>query len=121
MGWYGVQGEGFVGSGRACLFLGAGVPWTEETVVAGAIGGRAFTRGGRHRGFLELSLSMISGSSINGGEWHANYGPGVAAGYRFTTDGGFTLMISAGAGRAQHSTEPTGGLALGYTWRRRTP
>jgi hypothetical protein len=58
--------------------------------------------------------------SVVGDAFERHYGPGISAGYRYISEGGFTF--TAGAGVA----DPTGAngavalilLGLGYTWRR---
>ena len=93
------------------------------------MGTRAFTAGSRHRGLLEVSLSVLSNtvSSTFGGEIldeSRNYGPGIAVGYQFIGDGGFTMMLTGGVGLDDQKLDPQGsklqptlGIGLGYTWR----
>ena len=99
-----------------------------DGVVVGALGIRAFTSGNRHRGLLEVSLSALSSSVLStfgGGEiLDINYGPGIAVGYQFIGDGGFTTMLTGGIGLDDEELDPQGsklqptvGIGLGYTWR----
>lgn len=68
---------------------------TDRSRIAGlsytfAAGGRAYTSGARHRGYVELSVSQIltvqDGQDFVNGEWvpdagHRLYGPGLQLGY----------------------------------------
>lgn len=134
-GWIGGQVEGYLARGRVSGFAGAGyvpnVIGDGGDGFAGAFWLRAFTSGTRHRGLLEVSYSVlsVSTSSTFGGDVldeSRNYGPGVAAGYRFTSDGGLTLTFSAGVGIDDDeldlesegtSAQPTLGIGVGYTVR----
>jgi opacity protein-like surface antigen len=131
MGWFGAQVEGYFADERASVFGGLGYTpeidrsWSGIAVAAGL---RLFTSGEKHRLFLEASVSQLRveqprAPSLNGDE--KAYGPGLQAGYQFTTRSGFTLMLSAGVGQpvgAPSHLEATAGMAglgLGYTWRAR--
>jgi hypothetical protein len=132
-GWIGGQVEAYVAQGRLSGFAGLGympnLLANEGDGVAGAVGIRAFTGGSRHRGLSELSLSALSNdvSSTFGGEVlekDISYGPGVAVGYQFIGDGGFTIMLTGGVGLDDDEFDPEGsklqptlGIGLGYTWR----
>src|SRR3954447_4611744 len=76
-----------------------------------ALGGRAFTPGVKHRGFLALCVSQLF---VEGGtdDPHRLYGPGIEAGYQFASRGGFTAMLGAGLGYAARNArrQERGGL-----------
>jgi hypothetical protein len=57
-------------------------------------------RGRYHRGFLELSYSLVEiACEVVSDEIVENhYGPGISAGYRYTSGGGFTFTAGAGVG-----------------------
>jgi len=106
-GWFGGQLEAHLAQGRFSGFAGLGYMPNllddEGSGIASAVGIRAFTSGTRHRGFLELSLSALSNnvSSTFVGEVldkDISYGPGVAVGYQFISDAGFTMVLSGGVG-----------------------
>ena len=131
LGWIGGQVQGYVAQGRVSGFAGFGympnLVSDEGGGFAGALGIRAFTAGNRHRGLLEVSLSVLSGtvSSTFGSDIideSRNYGPGIAAGYQFIGDGGFTIMLTGGVDDEEFDPEgsklqPTAGIGVGYTWR----
>ncbi len=127
-GWFGAQGERYIADERISLFFGLGytpsVDRGDPTGATFAAGIRTFTNGVKHRAFVEGSVSQLlveSGVAVGNSRF---YGPGLQGGYQFVSPGGFTLMASAGAGRA--IAVPSGvdpwalqvGLSLGYTWRR---
>lgn len=142
MGWVGAQGEAYFARERLSGFLGLG--YTPEfgadepsgpTVAAGM---RAYTAGGRHRGYAELSISQVltvqDGHDFVDGEWvpdpgHRLYGPGLQLGYQYASFAGFTVQASLGAGYAPTADEsdlgfspygklmPMAALGFGYTWR----
>jgi len=134
-GWIGGQVEGYLARGRVSGFGGAGyvpnVVGDGGDGLAGALGLRGFTSGLRHRGLLEVSLTVlsVSSSSTFGGDVvdeSRNYGPGVAAGYRFMSEGGFTTTLTLGVGLDDdrldlgsegRSAQATLGIGLGYTLR----
>ena len=136
-GWIGGQVEGYAGQGRISGFVGIGYMPNllndEGDGVAGAVGVRAFTTGGRHRGLLEVSLTALSNnvSSTWGSdvvEKNVGYGPGVAVGYQFIGDSGITFLLSGGVGLDDAYTDegldpegsrlqPTLGVGLGITVR----
>jgi hypothetical protein len=128
MGWFGAQGERYLGDERVSLFVGLGyTPRFDQNNSHGltfAGGLRGFTRGDKHRAFLEGSLSQLFVESGPLGADRRLYGPGLQAGYQFVARGGFTFMASLGAGYAPGvSRRDDGwaallGLAAGYTWRR---
>jgi hypothetical protein len=132
-GWIGGQVEGYVAQGRVSGFAGLGFMPNllndEGDGIAGAVGIRGFTRGRRHRGLLEISLSALSNtvSSTFGSdvvEKSRNYGPGVAVGYQFIGDTGLTILISGGVGLDDEGLDPEGsrlqptvGIGVGYSVR----
>jgi hypothetical protein len=132
LGWVGVQGERYLRDGRLSLFVGVGyAPAFDEdpnmpTGIAAAAGCRAYFGGGKHRVFLEGSVSQINrewwldaGGSL---EQARRYGPGVQVGYQLVSSGGFTFVSSAGVGYAVGAKSDRVsmllGLAIGYTKRR---
>ena len=133
LGWIGGQVEGYVAQGRISGFAGFGylpnLASDEGDGFAGALGLRAFTAGNRHRGLLEVSLSVLSTSvsSTFGGDIldeSQNYGPGIAAGYQFIGAGGFTIMLTGGVALDDQELDPQGsnlqptvGIGVGYMWR----
>ena len=135
LGWIGGQVEGYAAQGRVSGFAGFGympelLSDEVDGFVVGALGIRAFTSGNRHRGLLEVSLSALSTSVLStfgGGEIldkRVNYGSGIAVGYQFIGDGGFTIMLTGGVGLDDQKLDPQGsklqptvGIGLGYTWR----
>jgi hypothetical protein len=128
MGWFGAQGEHYLGDERVSLFVGLGyTPRFDQHNTRGltfAGGLRGFTGGDKHRAFLEGSVSQLFVESGPLGASRRLYGPGVQAGYQFVSRGGFTFMTSLGLGYAPGvSSRADGwagllGLAAGYTWRR---
>ena len=124
MGWLGGQGEYYMAHERVSAFLGLGfTPWIEggASGLTFAAGLRGYTRGSRHRGFLEISVSQIAlESAVIGASADASkqlYGPGLQAGYQYAALSGFTLMGSFGVGYVLEGAHPLVGLGLGYTWR----
>jgi hypothetical protein len=125
LGWFGVQGERYLLDERLSIFLGVG--YTPSVEVADpygptfALGIRSFTKGLKHRLFVEGSASQLVVESGGDGRY---YGPGLQGGYQFVSPGGFTLMASLGAGytlgvpRSGDHWATQVGLSLGYTWRR---
>ena len=136
MGWLGGQVEYYFANGRASVLAGVGyVPKDSEkptlpTGVAGAGAVRVFTAVGRHRSFLEVSVSELRreatvtmvGPTVVGLNQKHLYGPGFQLGYQHVSTGGFTFLASAGVGFPLGSETNTsaafmGGLGMGYTWR----
>jgi len=132
-GWIGGQVEAYVAQGRVSGFAGLGfmpnVLNHEGDGIAGAVGIRGFTPGNRHRGLLEISLSALSNtvSSTFGSdvvEKSRSYGPGVAIGYQFIANTGFTILVSGGVGLDDEGLDPEGsrlqptaGIGIGYSVR----
>ena len=133
LGGWGIQAEYYLAAARYSVFAGIGYLVADQdddrrpNGVAGAVGGRVFTKGFRHRGFLEVSYSPLVATYVTLNEELFEqailYGPGVQAGYQFVSNGGFTFMISLGVGYARWNrydfsqTPVTGGLGIGYPWR----
>ena len=136
LGWFGGQGEWYFRGDRLSAFGGLGynreVDGRSPSGPAYALGLRGFTDGANHRGFLELSYSLVltrstaaviqdGGSSRLQVEGDELYGPGVQVGYQYAADGGFTVLLSAGAGYGigddGSDIAGIGGIGLGYTWR----
>jgi hypothetical protein len=124
MGWLGGQSEYYMAHERLSAFLGLGfTPWIEGDAsgLTFAAGLRGYTRGNRHRGFLEISVSEIAlESAVMGASAVASkqlYGPGLQAGYQYSALSGFTLMGSFGVGYALEGAQPLMGVGFGYTWR----
>ena len=130
MGYFGVQGERYVLDERVSIYAGVGYTPREErgerpgpTFAAGL---RSFTGGIRHRLFLEASASQVVTTTEGVGGGGRYYGPGLQAGYQYVARGGFTAMVSIGAGYAlgvprTHDLDPWAkqlGIGVGYTWRR---
>ena len=90
----------------------------DRGTLSGAGALRGFV-GSRHRGFLELSYSLLQIScTLGGGSFHRHYGPGLSLGYRYTSSGGFTFTAGGGVGDADFGTEAIILLGVGYTWQR---
>lgn len=127
MGWLGLQGEKYVSGDRISLFGGLGytvrIDQGDASGVAVAAGARGYTAGTKHRGFLELSVSQLFVGKFCFNTCRRFYGPGVQAGYQFTTRGGFTLGTSFGVGYApgvpqgEDKASVMLGMGIGYTWR----
>lgn len=138
LGWLGAQAEWYFGGDRFSTFGALGyTPELEDgdppEGITFAAGVRGYTAGAHHRGLLELSISQIAVQVTSiaiglsriavGGE--RLYGPGLQAGYQFSAAGGFTLLVSAGAGYAvgldddvdESHVQPMLNLGFGYTWR----
>lgn len=126
-GWFGGQVERYIARGRASIFGGLGYTPASDPgdpsglTVAGGV--RGYTRGDRHRAFLEASVSQIEVELWEGGR--RRYGPGLQVGYQYTARRGFTAMASVGVGHAVGQTDallPSSaavllGMGVGYTWR----
>jgi hypothetical protein len=124
LGGLGAGLEYYFAKSRVAASLAGGY-WPTDvcaSTFSGAVALRGFTGGRHHRGFLEGSYSLVEvACSVAGGQYEHHYGPGISAGYRYISEGGFT--VTAGAGVADPSGE-TGAealilLSLGYTWRKR--
>ncbi|HET8837023.1 MAG TPA: hypothetical protein VFN08_20005 [Gemmatimonadales bacterium] len=128
MGWLGVQGERYFAHERLSAFLGLGytpsIDLGDPSGLSFAVGGRGFTAGVKHRGFLALSLSQLFVENGDTDNRSRLYGPGVEVGYQFASRGGFTAMLGVGAGYAPGMPEGQSAvgsmieLGFGYTWRR---
>lgn len=124
MGWLGATGELYVASGRVSLFAGLGYTPALNTSDASGItvagGARGYTKGQRHRAYVEASVSQVA---IEEGGQRRSYGPGAQLGYQYTARSGFTALVSLGIGFIVASDVPgnqaqaLGGIGVGYTWR----
>jgi hypothetical protein len=133
-GGVGCQGERYLTDDRFSIFGGLGyIPRGDDanlpTGIGGAIGGRLYTTGRKHRSFVEASVAVITA------EWWTTapgeidqairYGPALGIGYQRVGDSGTTFSVSLGAGlavgaRSTRAAHLTGNIALGYTWKRRS-
>ena len=95
--------------------LGTGL----DTGVEAALGVRLFSPAPRHRAFVEAVYAPMA-VSLGPGSETARYGPGVSAGYAYTSDGGFSALFGLGVGVATaiDAVELMANLGFGYTWRR---
>lgn len=126
MGWFGLQGERYLGHEVFSVFGGLGytpaVDAGDASGVTVAAGGRLYTPGRKHRGFLEVSVSQLAVEQSCFDSCSRFYGPGLQAGYQFVTRGGFSLLASLGLGYAPGVRDGDGnvvgmvGFGLGYTW-----
>jgi hypothetical protein len=127
MGWFGIQGIGYLIHGRLAVFGGLGytprlLNSNDPHGVTVAIGIRGYTCGVLHRGFVELTYSQVRLQA--GGTGGRFYGPGAQIGYQYTAARGFTFLASVGAGYARDVPNfgdellLIGGVGVGYTWMR---
>ena len=123
LGGLGAGAEYYFAQSHVSGSLGLGY-WPSDLCNGTAAGGaalRAFI-GGRHRGFLEGSYSLLAISCDFGGSGieDKHYGPGISLGYRYTGSDGFTFTAAIGVGdpSGDPSSEALILLGLGYTWRR---
>lgn len=130
LGWVGGQAERYLGGSRFSVFGGLGytpqIPDLPDhpTGMTFALGGRAYTLGEKHRGFIETSVSQLAVGRVEG-EGRRVYGPSVSLGYQYKASSGLTFMGSAGVGYAfaEEAEEDIGfgetlNIGLGYTWMR---
>lgn len=124
-GWFGGQVELPVAGERLSAFGGLG--YTPELPERGDPSGLSFAVGMRgyhsvavpHRFYFEVSFRQV-GTGLG----ELLHGPALQAGYRYTADEGFTLLVSGGVGyaidedrpRIGDDFEPLMSLALGYAW-----
>jgi opacity protein-like surface antigen len=96
---------------------GLGVGLANGVDAAGGL--RLFTPGVRHRAFLEAVFAPMA-VSTGPFDDKVYYGPGLSAGYGYTSGGGFSALIGIGAGWATtvETVELVVNVGLGYTWRR---
>jgi hypothetical protein len=124
LGGLGAGVEYYLAGSRVSAAVGLGY-WPEESLCdRGTLSGAAAVRGfvgGRHRGFLEVSYSLLQTScTLFGDDFNRHYGPGLSLGYRYTGSDGFTFTAGAGVGDVpdDFGTEVIVLLGLGYTWQR---
>ena len=145
LAWFGIQGEFHFSQERFSAFGGVGyLPEIDPGDPSGitlAAGVRGFTPGAKHRGFIELSLSVVAiqqpvfalvldatgrfANLVLVEDGKKRYGPGIQVGYHYVGGGGFTFLASVGVGYAIGLDDPFGSdrvdallaLGLGYTWR----
>jgi hypothetical protein len=114
--------EYYVARSRISAALGLGY-WPSDGLCSGILSGaaavRAFTGGRHHRVFLEGSYSLVQIACFLGSNnVQRDYGPGISAGYRYISEGGFTLTAGAGVADGDDGSVALILLGLGYTWRR---
>jgi hypothetical protein len=126
LGGLGGGAEYYLAGSRLSAGAGLGY-WPDASGCNGTLAGagalRGFTGGRRHRGFLELSYSLVAVSCIlfSADDIERHYGPGLSLGYRYTGSDGFTFTAAGGIGDVPGETfgsEVIILLGLGYTWRR---
>ena len=124
LGGLGAGLEYFVAGSHVSASAGFGY-WPSDLCAGTASGAgavRAFF-GGRHRGFVEASYSLLAIScdfSLPAQNDH-HYGPGISAGYRYTGSDGFTFTAGVGVGDPSGNESGAETMILigaGYTWRR---
>lgn len=127
MGWAGFAGQVFLRGDHLSAFASAGHPLGGNAgapSLAGAAGLRVFSRGQRHRRFMELSVSPLAILAANRVFIEQFYGPGASVGYEYTALEGLAFAASLGGGVV---LQPRGGvdriqplltLSVGRTWRR---
>lgn len=129
LGWFGGSLEAYLGSGRLTAYAGLGyTPSLESGDPSGvtlAGGLRYYTRGSRHRGYLEGGVGQIAidspgDASISGKRY---YGPMAMVGYQHVGGSGFTQQLGVGIGFVTGADEvvaqtayPVFTIGLGYTW-----
>lgn len=124
LGGLGAGVERYLARSRVSLSAGLGYWPTGSLCDRGTFSGAAAARGfigSRHRGFLELSYSLLAIScTFTGDIIDRHYGPGLSLGYRYTGSDGFTFTAAGGVGDVpgEFGTEPLILLGLGYTWHR---
>lgn len=140
LGWPGASVEYFVLPGRLSASVGLG--YLPEAIFDGRPGSAAYSAGirgylgsPRHRAALELSFSLVyfewatqAGALVASRD---DYGPGLSAVYRYTTDGDLYFEASLGVGWAGRDglaeavgisgapggrpATPIGSIGFGYT------
>jgi hypothetical protein len=131
----GAQGEYYLCRGRFSVFAGVGyvVPDPDmDGLPTGAVltgGGRIFTSGSRHRGFVELSYGpLVRGFAMQDDRTLDPvmvYGPSLLTGYQHLAKRGLTFLAAGGVGYARRADVERSSwsfelrLGVGYTWRSR--
>lgn len=124
VGGLGAGVDYYLAGSRVSVSAGVGYWPSESLCDRGTLSGAAAVRGfigSRHRGFLELSYSLLQIScTLAGDDIDRHYGPGLSLGYRYTGSDGFTFTAAGGVGDVpgDFGTEPIILLSLGYTWQR---
>ena len=126
----GMQGGYYLTQGRFSVFAGVGYVLPDpddESLPKGTVltgGGRAFTSGLRHRGFVELSCGPLARvlDSVDG-DGRLLHGPSLMLGYQHVANSGLTLLAAGGVGHARCAEQDDSlwsfelRLGVGYTWR----
>jgi hypothetical protein len=113
--------EYYLADSRISASLGLGY-WPSDGFCSGTPSGaaalRALTGGRHHRAFLEGSYSLVQiACFIGSDDLRRDYGPGLSAGYRYISGGGFTVSAGAGVAAGEDGSVLLVLLGLGYTWR----
>jgi hypothetical protein len=122
VGGLGAGAEYYFAGGRLSAGAGLGYWPSESLCDHGTLSGAGALRGfigTRHRGFLELSYSLLAIScSFGTDEIDRHYGPGLSAGYRYIGSDGFTFTFGLGVGEGpdEVGSEVIGFIGLGYSW-----
>ena len=123
LGGLGAGVDYYLAGSRVSASAGLGY-WPDGSVCdSGTLSGAGALRGfvgNRHRGFLEVSYSLLAVSCFLAGGIDHHYGPGLSLGYRYTGSDGFTFTAAGGIGDVpgEFGTEGLILLSLGYTWQR---
>jgi hypothetical protein len=124
VGGLGAGAEYYFAGGRLSAGAGLGYWPSGSPCDRGTLSGAGALRGfigTRHRGYLELSYSLLAISCfLLSDEINRHYGPGLSAGYRYVGSDGFTFTFGLGVGEgpAEVGSEVIGFLSLGYSWQR---
>jgi hypothetical protein len=123
LGGLGAGVEHYLARSHASVSAGLGYWPSGDLCSSGTLSGagalRGFLGGGRHRGFAEVSYSLLGvACSFGSDDLDRQYGPGFSLGYRYTGNDGFTFTAGGGIGDVpgQWGTEAMVLLSLGYTW-----